>query len=166
MSIQAESNQISRLIAYHKIGNFNKLPKIILRKDPILIDIILNFVNITLYFLQTVFRIIEEDAIDTNLVQRKTIRQFHERPQNLHKDDKLKLDDKESKTKNSELSYNDIYKQMSAPKHANDNYEHKIDFDNKLDRHSVKNSFSLSENYPRVDTLDSGERGIEMPQGK
>jgi len=100
-------------------------------------------------------RNIESADIGSHLVRKKTINQFHERPQKVDKDDTLRLDDVVSQTKNPELSYNDIYKQMSAPKDANNRYENKIDSDKKREQLSIKNRFPFSENYSSGDNYDN-----------
>ena len=51
----------------------------------------------------------------------------------------------------SELTYNDIYKQMTIPKHAKDNYKNNIGSAKKRDQLLITSGLPLSLNNPQED---------------
>jgi hypothetical protein len=111
-----------------------------------------------------VFRNNANTDISNDLVRKKPIHQFHERPHHSNKDSTSTLDNVANENKNSELSYNDIYKQMSVPKHANDKYENKHGSEKKRNQFSIKNLFSsFSNNHPTVESFEN--KGVDENQG-
>ena len=108
----------------------------------------------------------DKDFIDigSKLVRKKTIHQFHERPHQIDTRNTVIPEDDVMQNENSELTYNDIYKQISSPEHTHDIYKNNIGLEKKRDQISIKSGVPFSSNNPRENIYNNKDKG--QNQGK
>ena len=93
----------------------------------------------------------EIESSGSKVLRKKPIRQFHERPKQVGTkriNNKNGREDVGLQTKNSELTYNDIYKQMSATHSRNDIYHASNPSKNNLVYERNSNRVSINNDSP------------------